>query len=142
MTEHMAKKNEIVHTGKIIEINKDFTTIEILVSSACSTCQAKAMCGMSEDKEKLIMLPTDPYTVYQVGEEVQVATKMSMGLKAVWISYVIPLAVLMILILSLSSFIENELLTGLFSIAGVAVYYFGVWLFREKLSDEFVFYIK
>ncbi len=142
MTEHMAKKNEIVHTGKIIEINKDFTTIEILVSSACSTCQAKAMCGMSEDKEKLIMLPTDPYTVYQVGEEVQVATKMSMGLKAVWISYVIPLAVLMILILSLSPVIANEYARGGFAIAGVAVYYFFIWLLRDRLATEFVFYIK
>ena len=142
MTEHMAKKNEIVHTGKIIEIDKDFTTIEILVSSACSTCGAKAMCGMSEDKEKLIMLPTDPYTVYQVGEEVQVATKMSMGLKAVWISYVIPLAVLMILILSLSPVIANEYARGGFAIAGVAVYYFFIWLLRDRLATEFVFYIK
>lgn len=138
----MAKKNEITHSGKILEITPDFTTVQILVSSACVSCHAKAMCGMSEEEEKVIMVPTDPYADHNVGDEVQVMTKMSMGLKAVWISYVIPLAVLMILILSLSSFIENELLTGLFSIAGVALYYFGVWLFREKLSDEFVFYIK
>ena len=138
----MAKKNEITHSGKILEITPDFTTVQILVSSACASCHAKVMCGMSEEEEKVIMVPTDPYADHNVGDEVQVMTKMSMGLKAVWISYVIPLAVLMILILSLSSFIENELLTGLFSVAGVAVYYFGVWLFREKLSDEFVFYIK
>ena len=138
----MAKKNEITHSGKILEITPDFTTVQILVSSACASCHAKEMCGMSEEEEKVIMVPTDPYADHNVGDEVQVMTKMSMGLKAVWISYVIPLAVLMILILSLSSFIENELLTGLFSVAGVAVYYFGVWLFREKLSDEFVFYIK
>ncbi len=138
----MAKKNEITHSGKILEITPDFTTVQILVPSACASCHAKAMCGMSEEEEKVIMVPTDPYADHNVGDEVQVMTKMSMGLKAVWISYVIPLAVLMILILSLSSFIENELLTGLFSVAGVALYYFGVWLFREKLSDEFVFYIK
>ena len=138
----MAKKNEIRHSGKILEITPDFTTVQIIVSSACSACHAKSLCGMSEDEEKVIMVPTDPYADHKVGDEVQVLTKMTMGLKAVWISYVIPLAVLMILILSLSSFIENELLTGLFSVAGVAVYYFGVWLFREKLSDEFVFYIK
>ena len=138
----MSKKNEIVHTGKIVDITPEATTIEILVSSACSTCQAKAMCGMSEDKEKLIMLPTDPYAEHKVGDEVQVATKMSMGLKAVWISYVIPLAVLMIIILSLSPVLENEFLCGLASVAGVAIYYFGIWLFRDRLSDEFVFYIK
>ena len=67
----MAKKNEITHRGKIIEITPDFTTVQIIVSSACSACHAKGLCGMSEDEEKVIMVPTDPYTVYQVGDEVQ-----------------------------------------------------------------------
>ena len=88
------------------------------------------------------MLPTDPYATYNVGDEVQVCTKMAMGLKAVWISYVIPLAVLMILILSLSGVIESEVYRALAAIGGVAVYYFFIWLFRNKLSNEFVFYIK
>ena len=97
---------------------------------------------MSEEEEKVIMLPTDPYATYNVGDEVQVCTKMAMGLKAVWISYVIPLAVLMILILSLSGVIESEVYRALAAIGGVAVYYFFIWLFRNKLSNEFVFYIK
>ncbi len=137
----MAKKNEIRHSGKILEITPDFTTVQIIVSSACSSCHAKSMCGMSEDEEKVIMVPTDPYAEHEVGDQVQVMTKMSMGLKAVWISYVIPLAVLMILILSLSPVIDNELMLGLVAIAGVAVYYFVVWLFRGRLQNEFVFYI-
>ena len=138
----MAKKDEIRHSGKILEITPDFTTVQIVVSSACASCHAKAMCGMSEDEEKVIMVPTDPYAGHKAGDEVQVMTKMTMGLKAVWISYVIPLAVLMILILSLSPVIGNELLLGLVAIAGVALYYLGIWLFRDRLSDEFVFYIK
>ena len=88
------------------------------------------------------MLPTDPYATYNVGDEVQVYTKMSMGLKAAWISYVIPLAILMILILSLSAVIESEVLRALAAIGGVGVYYFFIWLFRERLANEFVFYIK
>jgi hypothetical protein len=47
----------------------------------------------------------------------------------------------MILILSLSSVFENEYLCGLVAIAGVALYYFGIWLFKDRLSNEFVFYI-
>ena len=136
------KKNEITHTGKIVEITPDFTTVQIVVSSACSSCHAKSLCGMSEDEEKIIMLPTDPYATYNVGDEVQVYTKMSMGLKAAWISYVIPLAILMILILSLSAVIESEALRALSAVGGVAVYYFFIWLFRDRLKDEFVFYIK
>ena len=138
----MAKKNEIRHSGRILEITPDFTTVQIVVSSACSSCHAKAMCGMSEDEEKVIMVPTDPYAEHKVGDEVQVMTKMSMGMKAVWISYVIPLAILMILILSLSGVIGNEVYRALVAIGGVAVYYFFIWLFREKLSNEFTFYIK
>ena len=138
----MARKNEISHRGKIIEITPDFTTVQIIVSSACSACHAKGLCGMSEDEEKVIMVPTDPYTVYQVGDEVQVLTKISMGLKAVWISYVIPLLILMILILSLSSVIGNEVVVGLVSVAGVALYYLAIWLLRDRLADEFVFYSK
>ena len=138
----MAKKNEIRHTGRIVEITPEYTAVEIIVSSACSSCHSKALCGMSEDKEKVIMVPTDPYALHKVGDEVEVMTKMSMGMKAVWISYVIPLAVLMILILTLSGVFEKEYLRGLVAIGGVALYYFIVWLFRDRLKNEFIFYIK
>ena len=135
-------KNEIQHTGEIIEITPDFTTIKIIASSACSACHAKSLCGMSEEQEKIIMLPTDPYATHNVGDKVQVATKMTMGLKAVWISYVIPLAVLMILILTLSTFIDSQVVCGLSSVGGVALYYFVIWLLRTRLETEFTFYIK
>ena len=136
------KKNEIQHSGEILEITPEFTTIKIIASSACASCHAKSLCGMSEEQEKIIMLPTDPYTFYKVGDTVQVATKMTMGLKAVWISYVVPLAILMILILTLSGVFEKEYLRGLVALGGVALYYLLVWVFRDRLNNEFVFYIK
>ena len=138
----MAKKNEIIHSGKILEMTPDFTSVEILVSSACASCHAKSLCGMSEEQEKVIMLPTDPYATYNVGDQVQVCTKMSMGLKAAWISYVIPLVILMALILILTSSGVNEPISAVSSIGGVGLYYFVIWLFRNKLKNEFVFYIK
>ena len=136
------KKDSIAHDGIIVEITPDFTTVEILSSSACASCHAKGLCGMSEEEKKLIMVPTDPYTVYSEGQQVKVMTKKSMGLKAVWISYVFPLLILLILILSLSSVIGNEAYVGLVAIAGVALYYFVIWLLRNKLESEFVFYIE
>ena len=120
----------------------DFTSVEITVSSACASCHAKSLCGMSEEQDKVIMLPTDPYATYKVGDEVQVCTKMSMGFKAAWISYVIPLAVLMGLILILTSVGVNELIAAGAAVGGVGLYYFVIWLLRDKLNNEFVFYIK
>lgn len=135
-------KKEIYHDGKIIEITPEFTSVEILSSSACSQCHAKGLCGFSEEESKVVMVPTSPYTERKVGDTVTLALKQTMGLKAVWISYVIPLIILMILVLSLSSVIDNEVWTGLAAIGGVALYYLVIWLLRDKLKNEFVFYIK
>ncbi len=135
-------RNEISHRGKITAITPELTTIEIISTSACAECHAKGMCGMSESKVKEISVPTDPYSSHEVGDEVDVVLKKSMGLKAVWISYVIPLFILMILILSLSSVTGNEAFVGLGSIAGVALYYLIIYLFRDRLAKDFVFYIR
>jgi sigma-E factor negative regulatory protein RseC len=137
----MAKKNEIIHSGKIVDITPDFTTVQIIASSACSECHAKGICGVSEMEEKVIMVPTDPYELRQVGDVVQVKTKMTMGFKAIWISYVIPLVILMILVLSLSIVVENEFLRGGIAIAGVGLYYLLIWLLRGKLANQFEFYL-
>lgn len=138
----MKAKDEIQHDGIIAEVTPEYISVEIVASSACSSCHAKSLCGMAEEEHKLLMLPADPYAEWAPGDRVLVCTKKSMGLKAVWISYVIPLAILMILILSLSPVVGSEPLTGLAAIAGVAVYYLLVWCFRDKLANEFVFYIK
>lgn len=135
-------KKEIYHDGKIIEITPEFTSVEIISSSACSQCHAKGLCGFSEEESKVVMVPTSPYTERKVGDTVTLALKQTMGLKAVWISYVIPLIILMILVLSLSSVIDNEAWTGLTAIGGVALYYLVILLLRDKLKNEFVFYIK
>ena len=63
------------------------------------------------------------------------------GFKAVWISYVIPLAILMIFLLTLQGLGFNELYAGLASALAVAVYYLVIYLFRDKIADKFVFTI-
>ena len=68
--------------------------------------------------------------------------KKTMGLKAVWLSYVVPLFVLMIILLTLSRFKVNELSAGLYSLLGVVFYYLIIYLFRNKLAKEFVFEIR
>ena len=118
-------KNEIRHKAKVIDMTPEFTTVEILVSSACAECHAKTLCGISEVQEKVISLPTDPYATYNVGDEVELCTKMSMGMKAVWISYVIPLLILMILILSLSTVFDIYFQKILFFLKLVVFYSFG-----------------
>lgn len=133
---------EISHKGRIVSIGNTVTEVEIIQTSACAGCHARNLCGYSEQQTKVVTVPTDGFAMHAVGDEVDLRMKQSMGMKAVWISYVVPLLVLIAAVLASSAFGMPELYVGLTGIACVAVYYFIVFLLREKLNDQFVFYIK
>jgi len=135
-------KEQVKHTGKVVSMTPQLTTVQIVSHSACSSCHAAGLCGLSEYTEKAIQVPTDPYAAYGVGDEVQVVLKASMGMKAVWLAYFLPLVILLAVALGLIALGVSEVVSGLSGIAAVGVYYLGLWLFREKLQDEYVFTIQ
>lgn len=132
---------EIFHAGRIVEITPDFTTVEIVSESACSSCHAKGLCSLGESKTKAIQVPTRGWDNYQVGDEVTVTLKASMGHKAVWIAYMIPLALLIAVLLILSGCGVGELASGLWALGAVAVYYLFIRLFGKRLKNEYIFNI-
>ena len=79
---------------------------------------------------------------YQIGETVNVVMSPAMGTQAVWLAYVVPLIVLMAAILVFSLCGAGELLMGLGSLGAVALYYLGVFLFRNRISKIFIFSIE
>lgn len=72
----------------------------------------------------------------------ELVLKASMGMKAVWLAYFVPLLVLLGVILGLIALGVGEVPAGLSGIAAVGVYYFLLWLFRDRLRNEYVFTIK
>lgn len=117
------------------------TTVAILQHGACSQCHAAGLCGMADIAEKAVEVPTDPYAGYGVGDEVNVVLKASMGMKAVWLAYFIPLLILLAVILGLIGLGMSEVPSALAGIGAIAVYYFLLWLFRDKLRNEYIFTI-
>lgn len=117
------------------------TTVAILQHGACSQCHAAGLCGMADIAEKAVEVPTDPYAGYGVGDEVNVVLKASMGMKAVWLAYFIPLLILLAVILGLIDLGMSEVPAALAGIGAIAVYYFLLWLFRDKLRNEYIFTI-
>ena len=135
-------KEQVKHTGKVVSITPRSTVVQIVSQPACSSCHAASVCGMSDYVEKAIEVPTDPYAPYQVGDEVQVVLKATMGMKAVWIAYFLPLVVLLAVALGLIALGVGEVVAGLAGIGAVALYYFAVWLLRDRLRNEYVFSIQ
>ena len=135
-------EKEILHKGKIVSITPETTVVEIIAESACSACHAKSLCSVSESEKKLIELPTRGWDNYAPGDEVELSLKASLGHKAVWLSYAVPLVILMAALLVCGALKVGELVSGLYAILAVALYYFVLWLFRDRLRKEYIFNIK
>lgn len=133
--------SEITHKGRIVEVTPVFTTVEIISESACSACHAKSLCGLGESVKKEIQVPTRGWDNYAPGDEVTVALKATMGHKAVWVAYMIPLVILLAVLLVLSGLGVSELTAGLSAIGAVAVYYILIRIFRDRLRNEYIFNI-
>ena len=112
-----------------------------LHSRKSSAVRASALCGMAESEEKTLQLPTDPYASYGVGDEVKVYLKASMGMKAVYLAYFLPLVVLLAVALGLIALGVKDYVAGLCGIGAGGLYYLVLYLVRERLQNEYVFTI-
>ena len=137
----MSEKKSVSHKGTIVEISDGNIKVEIINKSMCAACHAKGFCSAGDTKDKIIDVQYWNNGEFDLGDEVEVTMKRSMGFKAVWISYVIPLAILMIFLLTLQGLGYTELCAGLCAAAAVCIYYLVVYLFRDKIADKFVFTI-
>jgi sigma-E factor negative regulatory protein RseC len=137
----MSREKSVTHKGTIIEITPECIRVEIINKSMCAACHAKGFCSAGDTKDKIIDVEYYNNGEFAVGDEVEVIMKRSMGFKAVWISYVVPLVILLIFLLTLQGLGLSELHSGLLSLLAVCVYYLMVYLFKDKLANKFVFTI-
>lgn len=138
----MSSSSEISHKGRVVSVTPEVTTVEIVSESACGACHAKGLCSLGDSKVKMVEVPTSGWSGIRPGDEVEVVLKASMGHKAVLLAYMIPLVLLVAVLLAAVSAGVGELYAGLAAIAAVAVYYFGLWLMRGRLRNEYIFNIK
>ena len=133
---------QIVHPGKVTAVTPQLLTVGFTASAACGSCRAAGLCSMAERKDKTVEVPNIYGSRYQVGDEVEVAFRSTMGLKAVWLCYAIPVVILLGVVLGAIQLGLNELWSGLAGIGGVALWYFVLWLLRKRLNNQHIFTLK
>ena len=89
-------------------------------SSACGACSAKFLCGQSGKMDEACEFP------------------VSVAHKAVRLSYVYPLLLFLLLLLSLSALGVSEWICALAAFAGLGLYYGVLRLLRGRLEKIFV----
>lgn len=134
---------KIEHNGIIEHIDGKHIKVRIVQSSACSSCQAKAICSSSESKEKVVDIYVNSSENYAIGEQVNVCASETMGRNAVILAFVIPLIVMIICItLSIRYLMINEVISIAISLMFLALYYWILSISKNRISKKFSFWIE
>lgn len=136
----MNKNSTIEHRGVVAEIKSDAIFVDLVVQSACAACHAKSVCGI-DSALKTIEVRTDKKT-FDIGEKVKVVMRESLGMKALFLGYLLPFIVVVTTLLVLLTLNVSEGLSGLISILILAPYYLILYYFKDKIKREFNFDIE
>ncbi|KPL14854.1 MAG: hypothetical protein AMS26_09290 [Bacteroides sp. SM23_62] len=135
-------EKRITHEGVIASMSEDRVTVKITSYAACTSCHAKGACHLAGgEEEKLLHVPV-PDPNFRVGEKVRVILARSLGFRALFLGYVLPLLMVLSVLLALTAAGSNELVAGLTSLAVLVPYYLGIRLMRGKVDRRFSFFIQ
>lgn len=137
-------KDIIQHDGIVDSVVGEHVTVKIIQHAACSGCKAKSLCTSSESKEKLIdVYETDAEKKRRVGDAVRVCGALSMGKQAVALAFSVPVLLIVVLMpLALKVLALSELLSvGLVTLV-LAIYFYILYLCRDKMAKRFAFWIE
>lgn len=132
----------IEHGGTVERTEAGKVFVRIVAQSACGTCKARAACGMAESEEKIVAVTCADAAQYAPGEAVTVGVRRRAGGLAVALAYGGALAVLLaVLTVAIGAAGWSEGAAALAALAGVALYYGVLWLFRRKIEHTIQFTI-
>ncbi|MDD2634012.1 MAG: SoxR reducing system RseC family protein [Bacteroidales bacterium] len=136
----MSKDSTIEHKGVVADIKSNAILVDLVVQSACAACHAKSVCGI-DSSLKTIEVKTDNKT-FNIGDKVKVIMRSSLGMKALFLGYVLPCLVVLATLLILVFLNVSEGLAGLSSLLILGPYYFLLYLSKDKIKREFNFDIE
>jgi len=132
----------IKHQGIVENINGSHLKVRIIQASACAACSVKGHCSSADTKEKLIDVTVTDGAIYKPGDSVILIGALSMGMKAVFLAFILPFFILVIFLFVFMSIWNNELWSSLCSLFLLAPYYLILGLNKNRLAKNFSFSIE
>ena len=132
----------IKHRGIVEKVEGAHVVVRIVQTSACAACSAKGLCNASESKEKQIDV-FEAGASYRIGEEVVLCGSTSMGMRAVFLAFGIPMLLLLFaLFVSMQVTDGDALVSSLVALFAVVPYYLVIYFMKDKLNSTFSFTIE
>ncbi|MBG0780725.1 MAG: SoxR reducing system RseC family protein [Bacteroidales bacterium] len=131
--------DSVTHPGIVMQISGHVAEVMILAKSACTSCQVKGACNMSEMEEKRVFVELPPEHSFKSGQQVNVMMKQSLGNFAVFLGYILPFLVLLLTLIISISVGLGEGVAGLLALGILVPYYFVLYRLRNRLGRKFSF---
>ncbi len=135
------KIDRIEHEGVVEEVFPDKLIVNILQQSSCASCAVKGACNAAESTNKEVEI-SDFSGQFQQGEYVNVYFERTLGFKALFLAYVIPLLLLVTILILGTVIFEDEAIAGIVSLISLLPYYSILYLTRNKIKKEFSFRVE
>lgn len=130
----------INHQGIVQSIGNHSVIVSISAATACSGCHAEGGCTLSGKEEKIIEV-SGSYNVAP-GDNVTILMNQSMGFTALFLGYLFPLVLVIVMLVILSYLGVSEFISGVSSLAAIVPYYTGLFFFRKRINKKFTFTLK
>jgi sigma-E factor negative regulatory protein RseC len=134
----MVSSSCIEQKGVIEEIANGRAKVRISSFTACSDCHAQNSCVFFGNTTRYIDVPVHE-DEFCKGESVQISIKRTHGLKASILAYLIPFVIMIIILILLSFFHINELISGVVAMLTVFLYFLAFYFFRNRMHKAFTF---
>ena len=132
----------IKHRGIVEKVEGAHVVVRIVQTSACAACSAKGLCNASESKEKQIDV-FEPGASYRIGEEVVLCGSTSMGMRAVFLAFGIPMLLLLFALFVTMRVTDGDaLVSSLVALLAIVPYYLVIYYMKDKLNRTFSFTIE
>ena len=136
----MSNSKSIEHKGRIDSIDGNMINVSILAVSGCASCHAKGVCTAADMQEKNIEV-FDVTNQYQIGEEVNVTLKQTLGFRALFLGYVLPFILVLFILIVLTLITNNEAISGIGALSVLIPYYVILFLLKDTIRKKFTFTI-
>ena len=132
--EHLAKVTKLFPDGKM--------QVEVAKVSACAHCSLKGGCGVSSD-ESINKYIIENNIGAKVNDEIVIRIKQKTLYKSVFLAYILPIIVILIVATFIDYWFKKEIYTALFSLATVGIYFLVLkFAMSNKKSDIVVEIVK
>lgn len=134
---------EIRHDGIIESIGTDgHVRVRITQTSACAGCKIASHCNASDQKVKMVDVYHCERKGLSVGDGVVVVTSQAAAGRALLLGFGLPLVLLLTVLGGMLLAGKDEGTSAIAGLAALLPYYLILWLCRDRIARNVVFYIE